>query len=243
MRLGILGGTFDPIHNGHLHMALCAQKEYGLDEVWLMPTGPSPHKEDAQITSCEHRVNMARLALEDLQKRSFVAADDPLDLEQSIADGRAAVTQEYNEGKISQSSADCRFKMIVSTLETDSNERSYTWRTLQRIHQIRPQDEVYFIVGADSLSYMDHWVHPEIIFRNAVILAAGRDAWHEKQIAEKIAQLQEIYSADVRIVHCENLAVASRDIRRRIAAGEDVSEWIPKEVEAYIQKHGLYRNI
>lgn len=62
MKIGILGGSFDPIHYGHLNMAINAYKEYALDEVWLVPAGHSPNKNEARMTSAEDRLEMARLA-------------------------------------------------------------------------------------------------------------------------------------------------------------------------------------
>lgn len=68
MKLGILGGTFDPIHYGHLLMAERAAEAYGLDRVLLMPTGNPPHKDGGSITPAAHRLAMTKLA----------AADNPL---------------------------------------------------------------------------------------------------------------------------------------------------------------------
>ncbi|MCL2912610.1 nicotinate-nucleotide adenylyltransferase [Shewanella corallii] len=57
--IGLLGGTFDPIHYGHLKPALEAHKQLGLDEIWLMPNAIPPHK-DGEITDSVHRLAMAR---------------------------------------------------------------------------------------------------------------------------------------------------------------------------------------
>lgn len=61
-RIGILGGTFNPIHNGHIQMAKYSHDAAKLDKVILMPTFVPPHKESANLVSCEHRLNMCRLA-------------------------------------------------------------------------------------------------------------------------------------------------------------------------------------
>lgn len=64
MRIGIMGGTFDPIHNGHLMLGEYAYKEYHLDKVWFMPNGNPPHKQDAGIrTDARDRAEMVRLAI------------------------------------------------------------------------------------------------------------------------------------------------------------------------------------
>ena len=44
MKIGIMGGTFDPIHNGHLHLARTALTQFDLDQIWFMPNGMPPHK-------------------------------------------------------------------------------------------------------------------------------------------------------------------------------------------------------
>lgn len=62
-KIGIMGGTFDPVHNGHLLLARQACDEYGLDRVWFMPSGQPPHKKDKHITSAKHRCAMVRLAI------------------------------------------------------------------------------------------------------------------------------------------------------------------------------------
>ena len=64
-KIGIMGGTFDPVHFGHLLIAENAAQQYQLDEVWFMPTGYSPHKEQKYITDDEHRCRMIHLAIED----------------------------------------------------------------------------------------------------------------------------------------------------------------------------------
>ncbi len=62
-RIGVLGGTFDPIHNQHVAVADAAYKELALDEVWLMPNGIPPHKQDRKIASGEDRIAMIECAI------------------------------------------------------------------------------------------------------------------------------------------------------------------------------------
>lgn len=64
LRLGILGGTFDPVHRGHLLLAAAASDEVGLDRVVFVPAGQPWRKADRHITSAEHRLAMLQLALE-----------------------------------------------------------------------------------------------------------------------------------------------------------------------------------
>lgn len=65
VKIGLLGGTFDPPHNGHLLIAQEVLSALALDEVWFIPSQTPPHKEGRKITSGHHRVEMVKLAIED----------------------------------------------------------------------------------------------------------------------------------------------------------------------------------
>ena len=67
MRIGIMGGTFDPIHNGHLMLGEYAYQQFHLDEVWYMPNGNPPHKSNPEIRKdLQDRAEMTRLAIEEI---------------------------------------------------------------------------------------------------------------------------------------------------------------------------------
>lgn len=63
MRLGIFGGTFDPVHYGHLLLAESAREQLRLDEVWFVPAAIPPHKRDRELTPDKHRLEMLELAI------------------------------------------------------------------------------------------------------------------------------------------------------------------------------------
>ena len=63
-RIGIMGGTFNPVHNGHVYMAQKAYEEFGLDNVLFIPTGNPPHKGGEGMADKEHRFAMLELALQ-----------------------------------------------------------------------------------------------------------------------------------------------------------------------------------
>ena len=68
MKIGIMGGTFNPIHIGHLLLAQFAYEDYGLDEIWFLPNANPPHKATAEDTAeaLEHRIEMVREAVKDV---------------------------------------------------------------------------------------------------------------------------------------------------------------------------------
>lgn len=75
-KIGIMGGTFNPIHNGHLLIAENARAQLMLDEVHFLPAGAPPHKRDEHIESGKHRLNMVELAIAD--NPGFLADDREL---------------------------------------------------------------------------------------------------------------------------------------------------------------------
>ena len=64
MRIGLFGGSFNPIHNGHITLAENIKKELSLDKVILIPSGEAPHKSSAEYADAKHRLSMCRLAIE-----------------------------------------------------------------------------------------------------------------------------------------------------------------------------------
>lgn len=63
-KIGVMGGSFDPIHNGHLIISERAREQFGLDEIIFIPTGNPPHKDHRDMSPAEDRYNMTNLAIE-----------------------------------------------------------------------------------------------------------------------------------------------------------------------------------
>jgi nicotinate-nucleotide adenylyltransferase len=63
MRLGLLGGSFDPVHYGHLLLAECCREQCRLDAVWFLPAAVPPHKQDRELTPAAERIEMLELAI------------------------------------------------------------------------------------------------------------------------------------------------------------------------------------
>lgn len=192
-KIGILGGSFDPIHKGHISMALHAYMQYKLDAVWLIPNGHAPHKDEDKMADAKDRLAMCE----------FVAT-------------------EY-------------LFMKTCDIEIISEEYSYTYLTMQKLTQMYPEYEFYFIMGADSLDYFEKWRHPEIISALAKILVVNRDEFTLEDMKEKIQKINELFPADIQIVNCPKYDVSSTEIRR----GEKLDDVLP-EVKEYILENHLY---
>mgnify|MGYP002554934839 CR=1 FL=1 len=81
MKIGIMGGTFDPIHNGHLHLARTALTQFDLDQIWFMPNGNPPHKK-GNITDKYDRYNMVLLST--VNNDDFIVSDIEIKREKAV---------------------------------------------------------------------------------------------------------------------------------------------------------------
>lgn len=198
-RIGILGGTFNPIHVGHLLLAEWARSEAGLEEIWFIPTGNSYMKEGREILPGEERLHMVELALQ----------DNPC------------------------------FKCL--DMEIKRGGRSYSCETLTQLKGEHPENEFFFIVGADCLFTIENWKFPEKIFESCTLAAAVRDdsLWNELVIKSK--ELEKRFHTDIILLPFLRLSVSSTEIRERIREGKSVRYLVPDRTLKYIEEKGYYR--
>jgi nicotinate-nucleotide adenylyltransferase len=129
----------------------------------------------------------------------------------------------------------------ISYYEVNNAETSYTYRTLLHYREQEPDATLYFILGADSLFDFEHWRHPEIICKEAVLLAAVRDNLTETKLDEQIHELKERYSCRIFRLETPNFNVSGKRLRERVGAGKTIRYMLPDAVADYIRQHGLYR--
>ena len=132
-------------------------------------------------------------------------------------------------------------KFVFSDFELQRKGTTYTADTLRLLQEENPDDNYYFIMGADSLLYLDKWYRPQEILKRAVILAIGRDGSTPDELKEKRKELiKQYYKADIRFVHMRQMDISSSMIREGIAHGENMEKYLDKEVWNYINANGLY---
>jgi nicotinate-nucleotide adenylyltransferase len=195
-RVGILGGTFDPIHSGHVDLAAFVARAIHLDEVRLLANNAPPHKPPA-VANAFHR--HAMLALASAGTRDVVP--DPIELER--------------EGV------------------------SYTIDTLARLEAVRPQDQHYLLVGADSLRDLHSWRRWREILDRAIVVSTGRSGVDLGVVRRERAE--EIAAGRVIVVDHEPPPWSSTSLRQDLAAGRAPPEGaLTEAVGDYIRKNELY---
>ena len=198
-KTGILGGTFNPIHVGHLILAQNAMEMCGLDNVMFIPSGCSYLKDPKEIVETRHRVAMTELAIKD------------------------------NE----------RFE--ISVIEAERPGNSYTYETLAMLTEAEPDTRFYYIVGADTLLYMENWKKPEEIFKRCSIVCAKRDGHTGEVLEEKAEYLRDRFDADIIIMDVQATNVSSSMIRELLGEGKSCRYYLADPVLGYIKDNGLYR--
>ena len=213
-RIGLYGGSFDPVHSGHLEVAQKVSKLFDIELLLFVPAEVAPHKVGRNVTSSFHRHAMLALATQ----------NDPL--------------------------------LMVSTYELDEPDRRYTVDTLKHFLQVFLNDEIFFVMGADSWEEIHTWREWKLLLsltNHIVVTRPGYKIDVERlgpTVIEKVVDLRGGRSADIgsgpRIFLTD---VVQKDISatqiRNAAASQNVdqlSKLVPEAIAEYISKYRLYRN-
>ena len=129
----------------------------------------------------------------------------------------------------------------ISTIEIEKDGSTYTYETLETLHEKNPNTEYYFILGADSLFAMEHWKNPEKIFEECHILAALRNDKNAEEMETQAAYLKEKFNADISLIKTGNIEISSSMIRELIKDGHSIRYLVPDAVYDYIIKNKLYK--
>lgn len=198
MKIGILGGTFDPIHYGHLLLAETAYDRFGLDKVLVMPAGDPYFKAERGVSPDPDRAEMTKRAI----------ADNP--------------------------------HFEFSDMELRREGDSYTVDTLKQLKEQCPGDDLFLILGSDTLFQIEKWYRPQEIFQLATILSSCRNI-PTQELNDQMEHLRSKYGAKVINLYMPNMDISSTDIRDKIRHGMSVKYFLPDPVIQYIEERGLYR--
>ncbi|MEO3938495.1 nicotinate-nucleotide adenylyltransferase [Dermatophilaceae bacterium Soc4.6] len=186
----MMGGTFDPIHHGHLVAASEVQARFDLDEVLFVPTGQPWQKAGGAVTPAEHRYLMTVIA----------TASNP--------------------------------RFTVSRVDIDRPGITYTIDTLRDLRELHPDDDLFFITGADALAQILTWKDVDELWDLAHFVGVTRPGHvlSDTGLPTHTISLQEVPA----------MAISSTGCRARVVAGQPVWYLVPDGVVQYIHKYSLY---
>jgi len=212
-RVAAFGGTFDPIHNGHVEIARAVVSEFRLDRLLLIPAHRPPHKRSHGITDAYHRYAMSVLATLDEPKTvvstiELESPDRPYTFE----------TIERLKGYLEPGTK------LFFVVGADSFEEINTWRESERLMT----STNWIVVTRPGHSIASS--HLDERFRSTII--EQRDA----ESAQVSPDQYHIY-----LTRCVNKDISSTEIRRMVRDGESIEGHVPARVADYIARYELYR--
>ncbi len=198
MAIGVFGGTFDPIHNGHLAVAEEVRARLNLAETLFVPAGRPRLKLASPIATVEHRIQMVRLAL---------------------------VGKPY-------------FKL--STVEEERAGPSFTVDTIADLQSQRGAgDELFFILGWDSLIDVPQWQEPSRLIGMCRLVAVPRPGYPAHALQALEAVIPRLSQRTI-LLDKPEIDISATVIRERVAHSLSIEHLVPEPVERYIRKQGLY---
>jgi nicotinate-nucleotide adenylyltransferase len=214
-RIGLYGGTFDPVHQGHLDVARRVAKLFEIDEILFVPAQQAPHKLGRPVTAAIHRYAMLVLA----------TADDA--------------------------------QLRISTFELDAPDRRYTVDTLKHFQQTLIDDDLFFIMGADSWADIETWRNWQELLAMTNHIVVTRPGYavdiENSPFVNRIVDMRG-KSAVAGLVNAETPRIFITDVVmddiaateiRDLCRAEKFAELpgvVPGAVIEYLKKYRIYRN-
>jgi len=215
-RIGVYGGTFDPIHYGHLKVATAIIEAFALDELLIVPAFVPPHKRTRAISSPYHRFAMLALATAD----SAAMRLSTIELE---APSRPWTIDTL--GRLQQENPAAQLFFVMGA---DSFADVTSWREYERL-----MGEYHIVValrpGYESAGEID--AHLSSRLRSQVADLRGGGLPDELRTAKPHIWLTDYIEVDV----------SASEIRAAAQRGRPIENFVPPVVARYIERHGLYR--
>jgi nicotinate-nucleotide adenylyltransferase len=213
-RIGVYGGTFDPLHNGHLEVARAVVRYFDLDELLIVPAHRPPHKHSRPISDAYHRYTMAVLAtLDEAQLKvstvELEAPDRPYTFE---------TMQRLREAFGPQA-------VLFFVMGADSFEEINLWREPARI------------LDSANVIVITRPRHTLSISHLPARLAANLLDWRGGRVETAAPPV----AGGVYLTDAVNVDISSTEIRRRVRDGEPFDDDVPPRVADYIRKYELYK--
>jgi nicotinate-nucleotide adenylyltransferase len=221
MTLGVLGGTFDPIHNGHLAAAEAAQASLSLDAITLIPSRVPPHRHDPVGATAEQRFDMAALAA--AEKPGWSASRIEIDREgPSFTYDTLVALRQILRGEAAMSELAGGAKSVAGK---------------------RVEWQFFFILGADAFAEIATWSRYPAVLDLAHFVVVSRPGITLDSLCERVpSAFSRRPSAKTRVILVEAATpdISSTVIRRRVRAGQSLRHLVPDSVAQYITTHRLY---
>ncbi|MBW1641860.1 MAG: nicotinate (nicotinamide) nucleotide adenylyltransferase [Deltaproteobacteria bacterium] len=224
MRVGLFGGTFNPVHNGHLAVAKEVKDGFPLDRIIFFPSAIPPHKETKVVVNADDRINMLRIAISATPDFSESFAISDIELKRSGPSYTIDTVYQY-QSKMADDNQLYLIMGIDAFFEID------TWKSYLELFKIipiivmsRPQNEQHFN-GAK-------WKTLETFIQSNI----SDD--YEYSFSEKKYSHSE--NMPIHIYDVTPIDISATKIRKRIKKGMPVQPMLPPGVEGYIKSKGLY---
>jgi nicotinate-nucleotide adenylyltransferase len=233
MNIGLFGGTFDPIHRGHIALAGAARERCQLSRVLFVPANVPPHKQLQPLSDFAHRYAMIALATS--AEKDFVPS-----LLEAPEGGDAKAT---------------RARRPVA------DKPNYTMDTVLRLKEsFKKADRLFLLIGIDAFQDIAKWHQAAALFGQCEFLVASRPGFSLADVANALpASLrprQEVThpfhkqaatgdlvlrGATIHLLNEVYQPISSTAIREAAAAGKSLARFVDPAVGDYIKKMGLYK--
>jgi nicotinate-nucleotide adenylyltransferase len=220
-RVGLLGGTLDPIHLGHVETALAARRALALDEVIVLPARVPPHRSQQPVASPYHRFAMAALAVNGLD--GLAASDIEL----------CAPAPSYTADTLTR----CHARWALPPTQIFFITGADAFADIETWHRYPDVLDLSNFVVVSRPGFPAEALRqrlPALARRMATASAHGPTAEHGMR------RLEPVGSPGIFLVDAQTAAVSSTEIRRRLRGGERLTGLVPAAVERHIVQHGLY---
>jgi nicotinate-nucleotide adenylyltransferase len=224
IRLGVFGGTFDPIHSGHLRSAEEVRERFDLTEVLFVPSARPPHKEASFVIDPIHRLQMSELATADNDAFSVCHLELQRPGPSYSIDTINKLQQEKGTNAV-----------LYFIMGADAFMEIHTWKDVERLFKSahflvtsRPGYPVHELLHTLEKTVTSRW--------SALKFQLSFDSDFGVETLQAAPSDRSIF-----IVPITHLDISATDIRQRVAKGRSIRYLVPEPVERYINQHALYR--